>query len=185
MLSGMARPKTRDEILRVATERFTRDGFKGASLHDIAAEVGVSKGTLLYHFSSKEAILTALIAPALADLTAMVAHLRGLDDDAVQPAAIDGFVDLVLRYRHEVALMYDLMPQFLQNDFFAPVRPLTEYLCAAVAGRSPDPAADLAARVVLGGIAAVVIDDPREPDELQPILTGIARRALIPPPDKD
>jgi len=182
----MVRVNTRDEILRVAAEQFTHSGYKGASLQEIAAAVGCSKAALLYHFATKDAILHALVAPAVHDLTALMAHLDSLDDGAVQAAAIEGFVDLVLRFRREVALIYDVIPQFLQEPAFDTVRPMTERLCAAFAGHSADPTHYIAAEVVLGGIAGVVIDDQRDAAELRPALIGVARRALLSPlPDKD
>jgi AcrR family transcriptional regulator len=182
-MAAMARISTRDEILRVAAEQFTRSGYKGTSLQEIAAEVGCSKAALLYHFAAKDSILLALVAPAAEALADLVAGLEALDDADVQPAAIDGFVDLVLRYRREVALIYDVIPQFLQEPAFEGVRPLTDLLCAAFAGRSTDPATCIAAEVLLSGIATAVIDDERDTAELRPALVGVARRALLSPPD--
>ncbi|GAA2589525.1 hypothetical protein GCM10010435_80160 [Winogradskya consettensis] len=176
----MVRVNTRDEILRVAAEQFTHSGYKGTSLQEIAAAVGCSKATLLYHFASKDAILHALVAPAALALAGLVAHLETVDDAVVQAAAIDGYVDLVLRFRHEVALIYDVIPQFLQEPAFDTVRPLTDQLCAAFAGRTDDPGNGIAAEVLLGGIAGVVIDDDRDAAELRPALIGVARRALLP-----
>jgi AcrR family transcriptional regulator len=181
----MARHSTRDEILRVATERFARFGYKGTSLQDIAAGVGCSKATLLYHFAGKDAILQDLVAPAVRDLAELVARLQTLDDRTVPGAAIDGFVDLVLRYRHEVSLIYDAIPQFQHDPAFESVRPHTDLLRAALTGRSGDPAGVIAAEVLLAGIAGVAIDDERDAARLRPALIAVARRALIPPSDKD
>src|SRR4029453_2744008 len=136
----MARPSTRDEILRIATLRFAHSGYKGTSLQDIADGVGCSKATLLYHFAGKEAILQELGAPPVGDLAAPVAGLQTLDDAAVRAPAIDGFVDLVLRYRREVSLIYDAIPQFQHDPAFESVRPHTDLLCRALPGRSADPA---------------------------------------------
>jgi AcrR family transcriptional regulator len=183
------RLSTRDEILRVAAAQFSHSGYKGTSLQEIAAAVGCSKATLLYHFAGKDAMLHALVAPAAQSLIELVTHLDTLDDASVQAAAIDGFVDLVLLYRREVALIYDVLPlpQFLQEPAFHAVRPFTDRLCSAFAGRSRDPSLGIAAGVLLGGIAGAVIDDERDAAELRPALVGVARRALLvkspPPPD--
>lgn len=51
----------RNEILDVADELFSQKGFDGTSTNDILEKVGIARGTLYYHFKSKEDIMDALI----------------------------------------------------------------------------------------------------------------------------
>jgi AcrR family transcriptional regulator len=49
------------QILDGARRVFLAQGFDGASMNDIARTAGVSKGTIYFHFDSKEALFEALI----------------------------------------------------------------------------------------------------------------------------
>ncbi|WP_412729248.1 TetR/AcrR family transcriptional regulator [Cytobacillus praedii] len=51
----------RNEILDVADVLFVQKGFDGTSTNDILEKVGIARGTLYYHFKSKEDIMDALI----------------------------------------------------------------------------------------------------------------------------
>jgi AcrR family transcriptional regulator len=51
----------RNEILDAAEQLFNRQGYEGTSTNDILAKVGIARGTLYHHFSSKERIMDALI----------------------------------------------------------------------------------------------------------------------------
>lgn len=51
----------KNEILDVAERLFAAKGFDHTSTGDILAEVGIARGTLYYHFQSKEEILDAVI----------------------------------------------------------------------------------------------------------------------------
>lgn len=51
----------RNEILDAADELFAQKGFDGTSTNDILEKVGIARGTLYYHFKSKEDIMNALI----------------------------------------------------------------------------------------------------------------------------
>lgn len=51
----------KNEILDAADELFAKKGFDGTSTNDILAKVGIARGTLYYHFKSKEDIMDALI----------------------------------------------------------------------------------------------------------------------------
>jgi len=50
-----------DQILGAATRLFATYGYQGTSLQAISDEVGVTKQTLLYHYSSKEALRKAVL----------------------------------------------------------------------------------------------------------------------------
>lgn len=51
----------RNEILDAAEQLFGHKGFDGTSTNDILDKVGIARGTLYYHFKSKEDIMDALI----------------------------------------------------------------------------------------------------------------------------
>jgi AcrR family transcriptional regulator len=51
----------RNEILDAADELFFQKGFDGTSTNDIIQKIGIARGTLYYHFKSKEDIMDALI----------------------------------------------------------------------------------------------------------------------------
>lgn len=53
--------RTRNLILDAAAAVFDERGFNGASLSDILARAGVTKGALYFHFASKEELARAII----------------------------------------------------------------------------------------------------------------------------
>lgn len=53
--------KTKRKIFEAAMELFAQKGYDGTSVEEITSVVGIAKGTLYYHFSSKEEILNFLI----------------------------------------------------------------------------------------------------------------------------
>src|SRR5688500_5424687 len=55
------RAMTREHLLEAAARIFSRDGFHGASLDDIAATAGFTKGAVYSNFKSKEDLLLALM----------------------------------------------------------------------------------------------------------------------------
>lgn len=52
----------KNEILDVAERLFGTKGFDNTSTSDILDEIGIARGTLYYHFKSKEEILDAMIS---------------------------------------------------------------------------------------------------------------------------
>ena len=60
---------TQQSILNVASKLITEKGVKDTSLADIAKEVGISKGTLYYYYSTKGDIIYDIIDIHLKEMT--------------------------------------------------------------------------------------------------------------------
>jgi len=78
-------------ILDAALDVFSQNGFRGATLDQIAKAAGLSKPNLLYYFASKEAIHVTLLA-GLLDL--WLDPLRALDPEG---DPVQEIVDYALR----------------------------------------------------------------------------------------
>ena len=68
----MAPTTTRERTVGAALTAFGTRGYETTSLDALAAELGVRKQTILYHFPSKDALLDAVIAEAGTELIAVL-----------------------------------------------------------------------------------------------------------------
>ncbi|MCA9931778.1 MAG: TetR/AcrR family transcriptional regulator [Anaerolineales bacterium] len=75
------------KILDAATKLFLHYGFDKTTVSDIAREAGISKGAIYLHFSSKEALLEALLAR---EMMAYTAHWLALLDADPHGGTIGG-----------------------------------------------------------------------------------------------
>ena len=57
--------KTKRKIFETSMKLFAEKGYDATSVEDITATVGVAKGTLYYHFTSKEEIFDFLISEGI------------------------------------------------------------------------------------------------------------------------
>jgi AcrR family transcriptional regulator len=84
-ITAAAKLATRNRILEAARALFAERGFEAVTTRDIARAAGIASGTLFNYFSTKEAIATALVAAALAEVHARfdAGHRRGgsLEED--------------------------------------------------------------------------------------------------------
>ena len=52
---------TKERILETALELFAQSGYLGTSMSDIAKELGITKGALYKHYTSKQEILNSIV----------------------------------------------------------------------------------------------------------------------------
>ena len=61
---------TKERILETALALFAQSGYLGTSMHDIAKELGITKGALYKHYASKQEILDSIVKSTAAQYEA-------------------------------------------------------------------------------------------------------------------
>jgi TetR/AcrR family transcriptional repressor of nem operon len=85
---------TSTQILDVAEQLVQVRGFNAFSYADVAAELGITKAALHYHFSSKAELGEALLARYASRFAEALATVEAQIDDA--PGRLDAYADLYL-----------------------------------------------------------------------------------------
>lgn len=84
---------TKQNILSAASKLMTKKGVKDTSLADIAKEVGISKGTLYYYYSSKDDIIYDITDIHLKQMTEeLLTWISNIEDDL----ALDDIIKVVI-----------------------------------------------------------------------------------------
>lgn len=111
--TGMRRPlrenrgaaARRDDLLRIATNHFARNGYFGTDVQLIADEAGLGKGTLYRDFGNKEGIFRAAGDRVMRLLDAAVNEARKESTDP-----LDQIAGAVIRY----LAFFDEHPEFVE-----------------------------------------------------------------------
>lgn len=181
---------TAEELRIVALSEFARAGYGATSLQRIAELAELSKPSVLYHYSSKEALLEAAISPALERMDAMVSALEHVAFTPQRRSAfVVDFVDFLLAHRLEVHLFINQgrglegVPVMRRANSIV-VR-LSTYFCTAVSTTQDQ----LRFGVALGGAAYTLVSlgafgppSAEEPslDEVRDALVAIMSDLLAP-----
>lgn len=113
---------TASRILDVAERLVQARGFNGFSYADVAAELGITKASLHYHFAGKAQLGEALIGRYGARFAGALAAIDAVGSDA--PAKLDAYARIyadVLRERRMclcgmLAADYETLPKELQDE---------------------------------------------------------------------
>jgi TetR/AcrR family transcriptional regulator len=71
----------RDRMIEVALHAFAENGYQGARIEDMAAELGIAKGSFFQYFGSKEGLFFAAYRKAVSQLPAWLDAPEGVLDD--------------------------------------------------------------------------------------------------------
>ncbi len=105
------------QILEAAFEEFARNGFVATRVEDIAARIGVTKGTVYVYFATKEELFEAVIrkiSQPLVDIIPLMDSIEGSHQQKLKQA-IRIFYDKILvdrRARELIRFMISEAPRF-------------------------------------------------------------------------
>jgi AcrR family transcriptional regulator len=99
----MSAAETRQRILAIAADLFSRQGYTGTTIADIARELGTTTAALYYHFPSKADILGGLLAEPLIAYTRIIENLDS--DQPEPPELLATFIDLAVDSRAMAGLI--------------------------------------------------------------------------------
>lgn len=105
-----SRPNTRARLLEAALEVFAADGFQGATINDLCAAAGFTRGAFYSNFATTEELFLALWDERADQIIATIALLR----DAVEADAVPLDTALDLLAGHE---LYDRRWFVLNTEF--------------------------------------------------------------------
>jgi AcrR family transcriptional regulator len=71
--------ETAKKLIEVAIDLFSRKGFKGTSIRDIASEMGMTSSNIYHYFGTKEGLLRAIERQTLEPIIKEFRHIASLD----------------------------------------------------------------------------------------------------------
>lgn len=177
---------TASELRDAALREFASAGYLGTSIQAIADRAGVSKASVLYHYTSKEALLDAALSPAIEQIGAILPHtvqLGGSEEE--RRAFLAEFVDLLLEHRLAAQIFITQSGALVD----VPVVARAQELIARIAEARPQQTVDDQVRfaVALGGAAYLLaqagaygIDGTPDDAQLRDSLIRILGELLAP-----
>jgi AcrR family transcriptional regulator len=168
---------TRGRILATTLRLFLDRGYERTTLRDIAAELGISKAAVLYHFPAKADLTATLIEPFLAELEALLQQTATLPRDRVRWAVVEGLFEVYVRHRTLLRLVTRDAAPFLQDASFR--RLIGVFTRAGELLAGPEPRAR--DRVRAAQVVAMLTDPVLQLDDLPvhelraEVLAGVAR----------
>ena len=171
----MPRDSNREVLLQAAVTVASREGAAQLTLDAVAREAGVSKGGLLYHFASKDALLRALLLWELDGFeAALERRIRATPTSSAPGAFLQAYVALsleALSVRVPVGLLaaYAFGADDL-SEVSARLRRWQARACQAL----PDQAAALTLLLAADGAwLSALLGAPISPAQAQALLTQV------------
>lgn len=93
------RKQTEQKLIRSGRAEFLKKGYVKASLRDICKAAGVTTGAFYFSFESKEALMTAILDPVIADYEHMCAELAQREEE--NPGTADDNERQIMEYLSE------------------------------------------------------------------------------------
>lgn len=102
----MQGPVDEERIIRAAAGLFRRNGYASTSMQDIAAELGILKGSLYHHITSKEDLLVKMLSRSVRDVLDTVVEASALDGRPIEKLRrlVQTQVQTMLHHQEEILI---------------------------------------------------------------------------------
>ena len=178
-----------EELRTIALTEFATSGFAATSLHRIADLAGLAKSSVLYHYTSKDALLEAAVSPAIERLAQIMESLTSRPDTtATRREFIADFVDFLLQHRLEVHLFINQGPSLIDVPVVDRANELVVKLAEHFASTSQSEEHRMRFGIALGGAAYMLVTqntlglEAAAPEETRTALITILSELLAPVP---
>ena len=156
-----ARPDTRARILDAALDVFSEHGFEGSSLQQIADRLDLTKAALYYYFRSKDELLKALVAPAIAGVEEILDACSGEPDTpARRKEFMKEYLDYFLRQRRLIAYISRDLATLAHPAISAGNEERRARMEAILAGSDLDFSDQVRVTMAFGGIQSAIAQYP-------------------------
>lgn len=175
---------TKTEIHRAAVNLFSTQGYDKTSLREIAEQVGITKASLYYHYSSKQELLRAIVGTFLDDVFAVLRLTETLEwSPETEQDVLGAYVDVIIAHRstgptllRDIAAVLAAFGDDL-DELIAQSRRFQLWL----AGPNPTAADRLRASAAVESIGAAMsaeLELPTRNDEIRAVLLDSATAIL-------
>ncbi|NOY65688.1 MAG: TetR/AcrR family transcriptional regulator [Nitrospirae bacterium] len=157
----------KQEILSVATELFSTLPYHKVAMDDIARKAGVAKGTLYYHFKSKEALYASLLHKGL---DSMLSRLKEsfIKKDPLENLLL--FIKELATFFHEKREFFLVLHQEESSLYSIRLKNCYEKVCTI---------RELLASLLREGIQKGCIRDDINSDLLIEIIMGMIKEPIL------
>jgi AcrR family transcriptional regulator len=172
---------TRQRLIDVAVQLFTKHSFAGTSLQMIADELGITKAAVYHHFHTREELLVAVVEPLRTQLQTIVETAEAQrGPHARAEHMLTGYAALAVRNRALMSVLAADAGVIGMLRTHPDMGELVNRQVKLLADAHPGPAGPVNAALVFAGIAGAIRPEMInfEDEPLQQYLVEACRRTL-------
>ncbi len=169
---------THGSILQRARDLFARQGYRGTSIRQLTSGLGLTPAALYYHFTGKEEVLAAVLAPMERDGETIIARMAELEPT---PEALREVLDRYFDVLVNDIVVFRLVANDVdvqQSEAGQRLRAQASKLFAWLTGSSPEVEDRIRAAAAVGTIRLSLEQSGVDPDAHRDAILGRALQIM-------
>jgi AcrR family transcriptional regulator len=171
-------PRTRAAILEAAALAFSTSGYEITTLEQIAEKLSVSRGTVLFHFESKRALLLEIVQPLFRSLEVVIGEFEPFPvplTARLRRQLLTRYCDVLNGHRPATILLVRDLTTIIQMHWPDGGPEITNRFMALLQGHHPDDSLRLRSAATVGAILRPMAMPPIDPA----LLDAEARQLVV------